>query len=62
MDNKYGCGCEKHIKNVKCDVKNCAYHDGECYCTAGEIAIGPSFATSSTDTICSTFKHDQNKL
>ena len=61
MDNKYGCGCEKHIKDVKCDVKNCVYHDGECYCTACEIAIGPSFATSSTDTICSTFKQDQNK-
>ena len=62
MDNKRGCGCEKHIKDVKCDVKNCVYHDGDCYCTAGEIAIGPSFATTSTDTICSTFKQDQEKM
>ena len=27
MDNKRGCGCEKHIKDVKCDVKKCVYHD-----------------------------------
>ena len=54
MNNK--CGCEKHIKDVKCDVMNCMYHDGDCYCTAKEIAIGPSHATSSTDTVCSTFK------
>ena len=61
MDNKNGCGCEKHIKDVKCDVMNCVYHDGDCYCTANQIAIGPSHATSSTDTICSTFKQNQNK-
>ena len=47
--------CE-HIEGIKCDVKNCVYHDGETYCMAGTIAVGPSFATSSLDTVCATFK------
>lgn len=46
----------KHIKGIKCDVKNCAYHDGDSYCTAEKIAVGPSYATSCTDTVCATFK------
>ncbi len=56
-ENKKNCGCgEKHIQGVSCDVSNCYYHDGNCYCTAGEISVGPSHATSSTDTACVTFK------
>ena len=53
-----GCGkmMKKHIQGIKCDVKNCVYHDCDTYCTAGQIAVGPSFATSSTDTVCATFK------
>ena len=27
--------CKQHIKGVHCDVHNCVYHDGECYCNAG---------------------------
>lgn len=49
-------GTPKHIKGIVCDVKNCAYHDSENYCTADKIAIGPSYATSSTDTVCASFK------
>lgn len=45
-----------HIKGIVCDVKNCAYHDGDNYCTADKIAVGPSFATSSADTVCASFK------
>lgn len=45
-----------HIKGIKCDVKNCVYHDCETYCTAKQIAVGPSSATSSADTACATFK------
>lgn len=41
---------------VVCEVKNCVYHKGECDCTAERIAIGPTFATESTDTVCATFK------
>ena len=46
----------KHIKGISCDVKNCVYHDSDCYCTADKIAVGPSYATSCTDTVCATFK------
>ena len=44
------------IKGISCDVKNCVYHEGECDCTAGKIAVGPSYASSCTDTVCATFK------
>lgn len=60
-DVRGNCGChndksEKHIKGISCDVKNCVYHDCDTYCTAGQIAVGPSFATSSSETVCATFK------
>ena len=48
--------CCDHIKGVCCDVKNCAYHDGETRCTAGEITVGPTYASTSGDTACATFK------
>lgn len=56
---KRGCGTDsskEHIKGIRCDVKNCMYHDCETYCTATQIAVGPSSATSSADTVCATFK------
>ena len=46
----------KHIRGVVCDVKNCAYHDGDSYCAAGRIAVGPSFARTAGETVCATFK------
>lgn len=46
----------KHIKGLDCNVKNCSYHDGECYCTAKKIHIGPASAVTGSDTICATFK------
>lgn len=56
-ENKIPKGCKcKTNKGVVCDVQNCSYHDGECHCTADRIAVGPSFATSCTDTVCATFK------
>ncbi len=54
--NDKGCCSTKHIEGIKCDVKNCVYHDSETHCMAGQIAVGPSFATSSADTACATFK------
>ncbi len=45
-----------HIRGVHCDVKNCVYHEGGCECTADRIAVGPSYASSCTDTVCATFK------
>ncbi len=46
----------QHIKGISCDVRNCVYHDGDSDCTAERIAVGPSYATSCTDTVCATFK------
>ena len=46
----------QHLRGVTCDVKNCSYHDGDCYCTAHKINVGPTYATSCTDTVCATFK------
>ena len=54
-----GCGC-KHIKGIKCNVKNCYYHDCDTYCTANEIAVGPQSAHSSGETLCATFKPKEN--
>ncbi len=57
MSYNKGCGCDpKHIKGINCAVKNCVYHDGECYCTAEHINVGPSDACASSETICATFK------
>ncbi len=47
---------KKANKGIICDVRNCVYHDGVGKCMAGQIAIGPSYATSSRDTVCATFR------
>ena len=52
--------CPKHIKGVVCDVKNCVHHDGEHACTAKEITVGPSYASTSGDTACATFKPNEH--
>ena len=44
---------KEHIKGIKCDVKNCVYHDCDTYCTAGQIAVGNSMATNAA---CDTYK------
>lgn len=49
----------KHIKGITCDVKNCVYHDGDAYCTADRIAVGPTYASSTSDTVCATFRPKQ---
>ena len=49
--------CEKHIKGINCSVKNCAYHDGECYCTANAIAVAP---TGTDKSFCATYKPCQD--
>lgn len=55
MERKDNC-CNQINEGITCDVKNCQYHEGDSHCTASKIAVGPSFATSSTDTVCATFK------
>lgn len=47
---------KKKLKGVACDVKNCVYNDQKCHCTAEKIAVGPTYATSCTDTVCATFR------
>lgn len=54
-NNKKPSNC-KCIPGVLCDVKNCVYHDGERNCEATQINVGPNYAITSADTICSTFK------
>ena len=46
----------RHLKGVVCDVKNCSYHDGDSFCTASRISVGPGFAKTSGETVCATFK------
>lgn len=65
MENKnQNCGCHVDKKDVNhgisCDVRNCVYHDGSCYCTADCISVGPSNACSSAETLCATFKHKEH--
>lgn len=50
------CGTKEHIKGICCNVKNCVHHDCDTYCTAEQIAVGPSSATTSSETVCATFK------
>lgn len=52
----HSAGDKKHIDGIVCNVHNCEHHDCETHCTAKEIAVGPSFATNATDTVCATFK------
>lgn len=46
---------ENSLYGVHCDVTNCHYNDQKS-CTASNIKVGPQYAASSADTICSTFK------
>ena len=56
----HGNSCREHNKGIMCSVKNCAYHDGERYCTAEMISVEPACGnvTESTDTKCKTYKHE----
>ena len=46
----------RHIRGVFCDVKNCIYNDEYDHCTADRISVGPTFASSTSDTVCATFR------
>lgn len=56
-DEKTTCN---YIRGISCDVKSCVYHDSETHCTANSIVVGPTFAASSNDTVCATFKPKEN--
>ena len=59
-NNDFGCRIDHPIKGIKCDVKNCVYHKDDYTCNAGEIAVGPSFATDCGDTACRTFEQKKD--
>lgn len=46
----------EHIEGIKCDVKSCAFHDGDNYCCAREITVGPSYAVNLGETVCATYR------
>ena len=41
----------EHISGVRCDAVNCAYHDGERFCTAESITVGPHTAAKRDETL-----------
>ena len=45
-----------HIRGISCNVKNCTSHDGDSYCTAPRVHVGPGYASNCTETVCATFK------
>lgn len=52
-NSKSSCSPDKdHIKGIKCDVKNCVYHDCDTHCTASMIAV----CNSKNEASCETFK------
>lgn len=46
----------QHIRGIRCDVSSCVYHDGEKYCCAERINVGPSYARNALDTVCATYR------
>lgn len=46
---------------VRCDVRNCVYHDSDGTCSANKINIGTAYAVSSADTACTTFRQNNTK-
>lgn len=49
-------GHDNSLPGIHCDVNNCVYNDKRSKCTAKEIKVGPTYAVSSSDTVCNTFK------
>ncbi|MDD6808268.1 MAG: DUF1540 domain-containing protein [Oscillospiraceae bacterium] len=51
----------ENCKNsVSCSVKNCEYHEAPNHCSANVVEISNSKATTSKETLCSTFKPCEN--
>ncbi|HEX3026715.1 MAG TPA: DUF1540 domain-containing protein [Clostridia bacterium] len=49
-------GKNEHVRGIHCEVTNCVYHDRKGKCAADEIKVGPTYASNSTETVCSTFE------
>ncbi len=51
----------KKDNRISCKVENCVYHDCGDTCRASHINVGPQHASTSQDTVCSTFKPEDKK-
>lgn len=49
-------GVPRHINGITCDVRNCIYHDGDNFCTAGRVTIASQASVKSSQTRCATFE------
>ena len=56
MEDKNTCGCDKALRGIQCDVHNCVYNAEGRECHTAQIAVGPSEAKCSSETVCATFK------
>ncbi len=45
----------RRIAQIRCDVVSCAYHDGDHFCTAERVKIGPGYAEAVSETVCATY-------
>ena len=57
MEHQHDKRVPEHIRGITCSVRNCVYNDGQCYCTAEHISVGPCTAYSCGDTVCATFEN-----
>lgn len=51
----------KRDRKICCKVENCVYHATDDCCCATQIDVGPQFACCSQDTVCATFKPENDK-
>ena len=55
MQNNCNTNPNKEISGICCHVTDCQYNSDK-KCMAGHINVGPSSATSTSETDCETFK------
>ena len=51
-----------HGNKIKCEVKNCVYHEGKDTCTANCIEVGTCNACVCGETVCATFQLNENAV
>lgn len=49
----------QEIKEIRCNVTNCVYNEDGRKCMAGHIDVGPSNASTSSETLCGTFENEK---
>ncbi len=47
------------ICGIECKVENCIHNNHSCGCTAKNIKVGPTYATTCSDTVCQSFKEQK---